>query len=53
MHYATSWKVAGSRPDKVIAFLSIYLNLRTALDPGVSQPLSEISTRNIKKVSWE
>jgi hypothetical protein len=33
-HYATSWKVAGSRPDEVISF-SIYLILPVALGPGI------------------
>jgi hypothetical protein len=33
-HHATSWKVAESRPDKVI-FFSIYLILPTALGPWI------------------
>jgi hypothetical protein len=32
---ATSWKVAGSSPDEVIEFFSIYLILLAALGPGV------------------
>jgi hypothetical protein len=34
-HYATSRKVAGSRPDEVINFFPIYLILPAALGPGV------------------
>jgi hypothetical protein len=34
-HYATSRKIAGSRPDEVNAFFSIYLILLAALGPGV------------------
>jgi hypothetical protein len=33
--YATSLKVAGSIPDEVIDFFSIYIILPVALDPGV------------------
>jgi hypothetical protein len=35
MRYATSRKVAGSRPDEVNEFFSIYLILPAALGPGV------------------
>jgi hypothetical protein len=34
-HYATSQKVAGSNPEEVIEFFSIYLILPAALGPGV------------------
>jgi hypothetical protein len=34
-HYGNSRKVAGSRPDEVNEFFSIYLILPAALDPGV------------------
>jgi hypothetical protein len=34
-NYATSRKVAGSSPDEVIDFSSIYLILPAALGPGV------------------
>jgi hypothetical protein len=34
-HYATGLKVAGSRPDNVNTFFSIYLILPAALGPGV------------------
>jgi hypothetical protein len=33
-HYATSWKVAGLRPDEVNEFFSIYLILTATLGPG-------------------
>jgi hypothetical protein len=36
MHYATSRKVAGSRPNEVNDFFEIYLILPAALGPGVS-----------------
>jgi hypothetical protein len=29
-HYATSWKVAGSIPQEIIVFFSIYLSLLAA-----------------------
>jgi hypothetical protein len=32
-HYATSWKVAGSRPDEVNGFFSNFLILPTTLGP--------------------
>jgi hypothetical protein len=34
-HYITSWKVAGSRPDELIEYFSIYLILPAGLGPGV------------------
>jgi hypothetical protein len=34
-HYATSQKVAGSRPDEMNEFSSIYLILQASLGPGV------------------
>jgi hypothetical protein len=34
-NYATSWKVAGSRPDEVNEFFSIFLILPATLGPGV------------------
>jgi hypothetical protein len=34
-HYATSWKVAGSRLDEVNEFFLIYLIFPATLDPGV------------------
>jgi hypothetical protein len=34
-HYATSRKIAASRPDEVNEFVSIYLILPAALGPGV------------------
>jgi hypothetical protein len=41
-HCATNRKVTGSRPDETIGFLSVYLVLPTALDPGVQL----VSNRN-------
>jgi hypothetical protein len=48
-HYATSRKVAGSRPDEVNSFFSIYLIFLIALDPEFTQPLTEMSIR-IRKI---
>jgi hypothetical protein len=46
-HYATSQKVAGLIPDEVIAFFnSANLSCRT-MALGLTQPLTEISTRNL------
>jgi hypothetical protein len=45
-YFFTSRKVAGSNTDKVIGFFSIDLILPAALGPGVTQPLTEMSTRN-------
>jgi hypothetical protein len=42
MHYASSQKVADSRPDEVDDFFLIYLILPAALDPGVYS----VSNRN-------
>jgi hypothetical protein len=44
----TSWKVAGSRPDEVNEFSSIDVIFPVPLDPGVTQPPREMSTRNRK-----
>jgi hypothetical protein len=48
-HCATSWRVAGSIPDGVIGIFHWYnpLGCTTALE--LTQPLTEMSTRNI---SW-
>jgi hypothetical protein len=45
--YATSQNDAGSIPDEVIGFFSIYLILPAALALGSTQPLTEMSTRNL------
>jgi hypothetical protein len=49
-HYATNRKTAGSRPDEVNAFFSIYLILPAALGPGV---YSEMNTRSRKLMFLE
>jgi hypothetical protein len=46
LHYATSRKVAGSSPDEVSGFISLP-NPSARTMPLGSQPLTEISTRNI------
>jgi hypothetical protein len=47
-HYATSRKVAGSRPDEVNEFSSIYLILMSALGPGIYLTSNRNSARNKK-----
>jgi hypothetical protein len=46
-HYATSRKVAGSIPDKVIAFLNWPIPSSRTMALGSTQPLTETSTRNL------
>jgi hypothetical protein len=41
VHYATSWKVMGSIPDKVIGFFNWSVALRS------TQPPTDISTGNL------
>jgi hypothetical protein len=50
-HYATRRKVAGSTSDEAMTALSIYLILLAALGPGLTQPLTETSTRSRKHCS--
>jgi hypothetical protein len=47
-HYATSRKVAGSRPNEANEYLQIYLIHVAALGPGVYSALAEMSTRSRK-----
>jgi hypothetical protein len=47
MHYATSWKVAGSIPDEVIGFFNLPNASSLTVALGSTQPLTEMSTRNI------
>jgi hypothetical protein len=53
MHYATSWKVAGSVPEDIIRFFFNLPNPKPHYGPGLTQPLIGISTRNIRNVSGE
>jgi hypothetical protein len=49
-HYATSRKVAGSTPDKVIGFLfNVTNHSRRTMALGFTQPLTELSTRSRRK----
>jgi hypothetical protein len=48
-HCATSRKVAGSIPDGVIGFFHSHNPSGRTMTPGSTQPLKEMSTRN---VSW-
>jgi hypothetical protein len=45
--YATSRKVAGSIPDEVIGFLNWPNSSSRTMALGWTQPLTEISTRNL------
>jgi elongation factor P hydroxylase len=47
--YSTSWKVAGSIPDGVIGIFHWYNPSGRTMALGSTQPLTEMSTRNI---SW-
>jgi hypothetical protein len=46
-HYATSRKVAGSIPDEVIGFLNWPNTSGRTVALGSTQPLTEMSTRNL------
>jgi hypothetical protein len=46
MHYATSWKVAGSIPDEIIGFFNCPNLSSRNIDLGSTQPFTEMSTRN-------
>jgi hypothetical protein len=53
-HSVTSRKVSGSRPDEVNEFLSIYLILPAALDPGIDSASNRNEYQKQKnKVSGE
>jgi hypothetical protein len=46
-HYATSRKVAGSIPDGVIGFFNLPNHSSRTMAMGSTQPLTEMSTRNL------
>ena len=46
-HYATSRKVTGSTPDGVIGIFYLYNPSGRTIALGLTQPLTEMSTRNI------
>jgi hypothetical protein len=46
-HYATSRKVAGSNPDEVIIFFNWHNPSSRTMALGSTQPLTEMSTRNL------
>jgi hypothetical protein len=46
-HYATSRKVASSIPDEVIGFFSLPNPSSRTMTIGPTQPLIEMSTRNL------
>jgi hypothetical protein len=45
--YATSLKVAGSVPDEVVLFLNLPNPSSRTMVLGLTQPLTEMSTRNL------
>jgi hypothetical protein len=47
LHYATGRKVAGSIPDEVIGFFNLLNPSSPTMAPGSTQPLTEMSTRNL------
>jgi hypothetical protein len=51
MHYATSWKVAVSIPDEAIGFLNLPNPSSRTMTLGSTQPLTEMSTRNLPGVN--
>jgi hypothetical protein len=48
-HYATSQKVAGSIPDEATGFFNWPNPSRSTMAPGPTQPLTEMSTRNLPR----
>ena len=48
-HCATSWKVAGSIPDGVIGIFHSHNPSGCTMALGSTQPLIELSTRNISR----
>jgi hypothetical protein len=51
-HYATSRKVAGSIPDEVIGFFNWTNPSGRIMATESSQPLAEMSTRNLPGGKW-
>jgi hypothetical protein len=49
-HYSTSRKVAGSIPDEIIGFFNWPNPSSRTMPPGSTQPLTEMSTRNLPGV---
>jgi hypothetical protein len=47
MHYATSQKLAGSNRDEVIGFFNLSNPSRRTMALSSTQPLTEMSTRNL------
>jgi hypothetical protein len=45
--YAKGWTVAGSIPDEVIEFFNFLNSSSRVMTLGSTQPLTEMSTRNI------
>jgi hypothetical protein len=46
-HYSTSWKVADSNPDDIIGFFNGLSPSSRTMVLGSTQPLAEMSTRNL------
>jgi hypothetical protein len=47
-HYATSWKVAGSIPDEFIECFYLPNHSNRTMILGFTQPLTQMSTRNLR-----
>jgi hypothetical protein len=52
LHYATTRKVAGSNPDEVIGFFNRPNLSNRTVALGSTQPLTEMSTRNLPGGKW-
>jgi hypothetical protein len=48
-HYATSRKIAGSIPDEVIGFFNLPNSSSLIMVLGLTEPLTEMSTRNFPR----
>jgi hypothetical protein len=53
MHYATTREVAGSIPDEIIGFFNLRNPSSCTVALGLTQPLTEMSTRNIPGSKWQ
>jgi hypothetical protein len=51
-YYATSRKAAGSRSDEVDFFSNLPNPSSRTMVPRSTQPLTEMSTRNLKNETW-
>jgi hypothetical protein len=52
MHDATGWKVVGLIPNEVIEFFNWPKPFNCTMAQGLTQPLTEMSTRNVPGGKW-